>query len=162
MELTHSAIRLQSISHRAVHLLPKSPNKKVRDTVSEPQDAFEASRTDKMNAIEALGLDPWGSRFDGHRPIAEIRNLPLAPEGRGAGGEGPPPQRARIAGRIVLRRTMGNAHFLDLWDWTGRIQVMIGKKQVGEQGWALAKLLDLGDLLGVEGNFGKTKTGELT
>jgi lysyl-tRNA synthetase, class II len=121
--------------------------------VSEPQDTFEASRTDKLNAIAALGLDPWGGRFDGHRPIAEVRQVP---------SDAQPPQRVRIAGRIVLRRTMGNAHFLDLWDWTGRIQVMIGKKQVGEQNWALAKQLDLGDLLGVEGNFGKTKTGELT
>jgi lysyl-tRNA synthetase class 2 len=118
-----------------------------------PQDAFEASRTEKMDAIAALGLDPWGGRFDGHRPIAEVRTLPP---------DADPPQRVRIAGRIVLRRTMGNAHFLDLWDWTGRVQVMIGKKQVGERNWALAKHLDLGDLLGVEGAFGKTKTGELT
>jgi lysyl-tRNA synthetase class 2 len=39
---------------------------------------------------------------------------------------------------------------------------MIGKKQVGEQGWALAQELDLGDLIGVDGTFGKTQTGELT
>lgn len=121
--------------------------------MSAPQDPFEASRIDKLHAIEALGLDPWGGRFDGHAPLAEVRALPAEDE---------PLQRVKIAGRILLRREMGNVHFLTLGDWTGKLQVMIGKKQVGEQGWALAKLLDLGDLLGVEGKFGKTKTGELT
>jgi lysyl-tRNA synthetase class 2 len=44
--------------------------------VSAPQDPFEASRIDKLHAIEALGLDPWGGRFDGHAPLAEVRALP--------------------------------------------------------------------------------------
>jgi lysyl-tRNA synthetase class 2 len=121
--------------------------------VSAPQDPFEVSRTEKLQAIETLGLDPWGSRFDGHQAIDKVRELPADAE---------PPQTVKIAGRILLRREMGNVHFLTLWDWTGKLQVMIGKKQVGEQGWALAKQLDLGDLLGVEGRFGATKTGELT
>lgn len=106
-----------------------------------------------MQALTALGIDPWGQRFDGHEPISKVRELPVVPES---------PVKARIAGRIVLRRGMGNVFFLDLRDWTGQLQVMIGKKQVGELGWNTAKLLDLGDLLGVDGSFGKTKTGELT
>jgi lysyl-tRNA synthetase class 2 len=121
--------------------------------VSAPQDAFEASRREKLDAIEQLGLDPWGSRFDGAQALADVRAL--APDAN-------PPHAVKVAGRILLRREMGNAHFLTLWDWTGKLQVMIGKKQVGEQNWALAKLLDLGDLVGVEGKLGKTKTGELT
>src|SRR5262249_44029150 len=52
--------------------------------------------------------------------------------------------------------------FLDLRDWTDRIQIFIGKNQVGEAGWALSSELDLGDLLGVDGTLGHTKTGELT
>jgi lysyl-tRNA synthetase class 2 len=121
--------------------------------VSELPDTFEASRSEKLQAIAALGIDPWGQRFDGHQPIAAVRALPVGVEPR-------PP--AIVAGRIVLRRVMGNVHFLDLWDWSGRVQVMIGKKQVGETGWALAQLLDLGDLLGVRGTFGPTRTQELT
>jgi lysyl-tRNA synthetase class 2 len=46
--------------------------------------------------------------------------------------------------------------------WSSYIQVMIGQRQVGEQGWALAQELDLGDLLGVDGELKTTKTGELT
>lgn len=72
------------------------------------------------------------------------------------------PPVVRIAGRIVLRRVMGNVHFLDVKDSSGRIQVMMGKKQIGETGWKLAALLDLGDLIGIDGTFGLTKTGELT
>jgi lysyl-tRNA synthetase class 2 len=115
-------------------------------------DIFEASRTDKLRRIEALGIDPWGGRFARHEPIGTIREMSLEPEA----------PRARAAGRIVLRRGMGKIHFLNLKDWTGQIQVMIGQRQVGDNGWALAQELDLGDFLGVDGKLGKTKTGELT
>jgi lysyl-tRNA synthetase class 2 len=146
--------------------------------VSAPRDSFEASRTDKLHAIEALGLDSWGGRFDGRQSITAVLALPAdKPE-----AERP---RVRVAGRIVSRREGGKVHFLDLKDWSGvptlreikgeregevehvpdltsRIQVMIGQKQVGETGWQLAQHLDLGDLLGVDGTFGKTKRGEPT
>jgi lysyl-tRNA synthetase class 2 len=145
--------------------------------VSDTPDVFEASRKEKLERIAQLGLDPWGGRFDGHQPIEIIRRLPAdLPEGQRP--------RVRAAGRVVLRRIAGKLHFLEIRDWSGQrtqrelkgkdhagetvdawssyLQVMIGQKQVGEQGWALAQELDLGDLLGVDGTFGKTKTGELT
>jgi lysyl-tRNA synthetase class 2 len=121
--------------------------------VPEPHDNFEASRAEKLRRISDLGIDPWGGRFDGHQPIAALRALPPQTD---------PPTRVRAAGRIVLRRGMGRAQFLDIKDWTGRIQVMIGQKQVGDTGWALAQQLDLGDLIGVDGTLGLTRTGELT
>ncbi len=62
----------------------------------------------------------------------------------------------------MLKRGQGKVVFLELRDWTERIQVFIGKKQVGDGGWSLVELLDLGDLLGVDGTLGYTKTGELT
>jgi lysyl-tRNA synthetase, class II len=57
---------------------------------------------------------------------------------------------------------MGKVYFLELWDYTGKVQIMLGQKQIGDLGWKLANLLDRGDLIGVEGEFGRTKTGELT
>ena len=78
-----------------------------------------------------------------------------------AGAEAPGP-RVRVAGRIMLRRDMGRVHFLQVRDWTGQVQVFVGKKQVGEDGWTLAQDLDLGDLLGIDGTLGLTRTGELT
>jgi lysyl-tRNA synthetase class 2 len=119
-------------------------------------DPLEAARMDKLRRIEALGLDPWGQRFDNHRAIAEVRDLPLPedPETKGP--------HVRIAGRIMLRRGQGKVNFLQVSDWTGQIQVFIGKNQVGEPGWNLAGELDLGDLIGVDGTLGRTKTGEIT
>jgi len=121
--------------------------------VSDTPDTFEASRSEKLRKIEELGIDPWGGRFDGHQAIGDIRKLPH---------DAQPPVRVRAAGRIVLRRGQGKIFFLDLWDWSGKIQVMVGQKQVGETGWKLTQELDLGDLLGVEGTLGKTRMGELT
>jgi lysyl-tRNA synthetase class 2 len=121
-------------------------------SAAEPQDDFEASRAEKLRRLQELGIDPWGGRFDGHQAIADIRAIPQDVQ----------PARVRAAGRVVLRRGMGKAHFLHLQDWTGRIQVMLGQKQVGETGWAIAQQLDLGDLIGVEGSLGLTRTGELT
>jgi lysyl-tRNA synthetase, class II len=142
-------------------------------------DVYEAARTEKLRRIGALGIDPWGSRFDGHTPLEEVLALPRDfPEGQRP--------RIRIAGRIVARRTGGKVHFLEVLDWSGkpvtrrtegvegkheaveyqsrssRVQVMLGQKQVGETGWKLAQELDLGDLIGVDGTFGKTRTGEPT
>src|SRR5262249_15465113 len=105
-----------------------------------------------------LGLDPWGQRFDGHQAIAHVRALPV-PQEAGSEQAGP---KVRVAGRIMLRRGQGKVVFLDLRDWTERIQIFIGKKQVGDSGWHLADQLDLGDLIGVDGRLGYTKTGELT
>jgi lysyl-tRNA synthetase class 2 len=134
------------------HLLCHSSNRKPHP-VSDTHDTFEASRSAKLRKIEELGIDPWGGRFDGHQPIKEIRALPF---------DAQPPERVRAAGRIVLRRGQGKLFFLNLRDWSGDIQIMIGQKQVGETGWKLAQELDLGDLLGVDGTLGKTRTGELT
>jgi len=117
-----------------------------------------AVRLDKLRQIEALGIDPWGQRFDGHQPIAEIRQLEPQP----FDDANPKGQRVRAAGRVVRRRTGGKLHFLELWDQTGRIQLMCRVNKLTATEWQVLNLLDLGDLIGVEGEFGKTKTGELT
>jgi lysyl-tRNA synthetase class 2 len=124
-------------------------------------DLFEASRESKLEQIEKLGIDPWGGRFDNVLPVRTIRELPA---------DADPPRRVRAAGRVIRRRIQGKAHFLDLWDWSvrdlpeeeARIQVMVGQKQVGDRAWELAGLLDLGDLVGVDGTLGRTRRGELT
>ena len=70
--------------------------------------------------------------------------------------------RVKAAGRIVLQRKKGKLIFLDIRDWTGQIQLFVGRNQVGEDHWALAENFDLGDIIGVEGELKRTKTGELT
>jgi lysyl-tRNA synthetase class 2 len=122
----------------------------------EPQDLAEV-RAEKLRQIEALGLDPWGHRFDNTTPIGRIRHLPAAPF-----DDANPGPKVRAAGRVVRYRTGGKLLFLELWDQTGRVQLMIRVNKVTETEWKLAQLLDLGDLIGVDGEFGKTRTGELT
>ncbi len=126
----------------------------------ESRDSLEAVRAEKVKRIADLGLDPWGQRFDGHQAIAEVRALDVPAVREGEPQE--PGPTVRIAGRIMLRRGQGKVVFLEVRDWTERIQVFIGKKQVGEQAWSLVDQLDLGDLIGVDGALGFTKTGELT
>ncbi len=126
----------------------------------EAPDTLEAARLEKLRRIEALGLDPWGQRFDDHQGINDVRQIFLPEKTEGA--DEPPRPKVRIAGRIVLKRGQGKVAFLQVRDWTETIQVMIGKNQVGEAGWALASELDLGDLIGVDGGLGLTRTGELT
>lgn len=143
----------------------------------------EASRRDKLRRIQELGVDPWGHRFDGHQAIDTIRKMvshvvhrteagvetPLPPHDvdfKAWLSQQPPGElqgpRVRAAGRIVLQRKAGKLIFIDLRDWTGQVQVMIGKQQVGQENWALAECFDLGDLVGVDGELKRTKAGEIT
>lgn len=118
-------------------------------------ESLEASRRAKLEQIAALGVDPWGSRFDNRINIGTIREMSF-PEDPATGPS------IKAAGRVMTYRKMGKLRFIDLADRTGRIQLMIGQKQVDETSWKLADLLDLGDLLGVTAKLGKTKAGELT
>jgi lysyl-tRNA synthetase, class II len=127
----------------------------------EPRETLEAVRLEKLNRIKALGLDPWGQRFDGHQAIATVRALSLPASIEGA-VEQPLGPAVRIAGRIMLRRDQGKVVFLQVRDWTDQIQIFIGKRQVGDDAWTLAEQFDLGDLVGVDGRLGLTKKGELT
>jgi lysyl-tRNA synthetase class 2 len=130
--------------------------------------ALEAARREKLRKIRELGIDPWGGRFDGRSSIGEIRaregeiqvEPPAGPDsGKSPEQHGP---MVRAAGRIVLQRKAGKLIFADIRDWTGKIQLAIGKKQVGEEAWALVECLDLGDIIGVDGQLLRTRTGELT
>jgi lysyl-tRNA synthetase class 2 len=149
------------------------------------QNPQEARRT-KMQQIESLGHDPWGHRFDDRQMAGDIReradeikfkledgtelDLPadqiesgtLADwmKEQGKGSQSGPTVRA--AGRIMLHRKSGKTQFIDLEDWTGRIQLFVNTKLVGEENWELIKCLDLGDLIGVDGELRRTKTGELS
>ncbi len=144
------------------------------------------ARRNKLNQLVERGIDPYGSRFDDRKLISQCRELAdevkfVTKDGKtldlpdfdagdvdyrqwktdnGPGEEVGP--KVRVAGRIMLARPTGKLIFLNLKDWTGNIQIFIGKNQVGEEDFDLAKLFDLGDLVGAEGRLGRTNTGELT
>ncbi len=116
---------------------------------------FELERRKKRDRIAELGYDPYGQRFDGHRPIAEVR--PLCPKDPGVHGP-----RVRVAGRIMLRRKAGKLRFYDIQDWTGKIQLLFSRGHLSDEQWELMTLLDLGDLIGVDGTMWRTETGEVS
>jgi len=130
--------------------------------------ALEAARREKLRKIIQLGIDPWGGRFDGHEPIGRIRRREsqIRMEHPGDCHVSAPPQehgpRVRAAGRIMLQRRAGKLIFIDIRDWTGKIQLLVGKGQVGPDNWALAQCFDLGDIIGVDGELKHTRTGELS
>ena len=104
-------------------------------TVSE----YEQIRLDKATQLRQLGVDPYGGRFDEADALAAIASrYDQAKED----------QVVRGAGRIVLHRDIGKLIFMTLRDSSGTIQVGLSKKLLSET-WALAKLLDLGDIVGV-------------
>jgi lysyl-tRNA synthetase, class II len=119
--------------------------------------ALEQARRDKLDKLKSLGVDPWGRRFDGALAIADVRARGEALDK--AADDGPT---VRVAGRIMLLRSAGSLVFIELADRTGRIQLMLGKKQVGPEAWKLVDCLDLGDIVGVDGRLGWSKTGEMT
>jgi len=123
------------------------------------RSGLEQARRDKLDKLRELGIDPWGRRYDGASSILAVRatgeQLDPAPDFTG----GPT---VRVAGRIMLLRNAGSLVFIDLVDRTGRIQIMLGKKQVGPEAWKIIDCLDLGDLIGIDGRLGHSKTGELT
>jgi lysyl-tRNA synthetase class 2 len=147
----------------------------------------EAARREKMRKLIELGIDPWGQRFDDRLLIGDIRRrLNEIVFQKESGETVSPPSResqpdldfrkwvadqgkgelrgpkVRAAGRIVLQRDTGKLRFIDIQDWTGRIQLFVGRAQVGEESWKLAECCDLGDLIGVDGELRYTKLGELT
>jgi lysyl-tRNA synthetase class 2 len=115
-------------------------------------DKFEQQRQDKIEKLVALGIDPHGSRYDQVEPAESIKAR-FQDEQEG--------QQARCAGRIVLFRDIGKLIFITLRDRSGTIQVGLSKSILKDQ-WPLAKLLDLGDLIGAAGPLGRTRTGEIT
>jgi lysyl-tRNA synthetase class 2 len=112
------------------------------------QNDLLAVRRQKLEALRAAGIDPFGQAYETTGTPGEIR---------AAFAEG---QKVRAAGRITAHRNMGKSHFIDLSDSTGRMQVYMNAKEVGAEAMSLFDHLDIGDFIGIEGETFVTKTGE--
>jgi lysyl-tRNA synthetase class 2 len=122
------------------------------------RNLFELRRG-KLAEIEKLGQAAYPNQFSASHTIPEIR----AKWGETT-AEALEPDRTTvtIAGRIMAIRVMGKAGFATLQQGGERMQIYVRLDAVGEQGWALYKLLDLGDHIGASGYLFRTKTGELS
>jgi lysyl-tRNA synthetase class 2 len=124
----------------------------------EPREQFE-QRQKKLEQIEALGYEPFPREFRWtDTPAALVDNY-----GEKSAAELEADKReVRVAGRLVSLRLMGKAGFAHLQGSGKRIQIYVKKDVVGERGFSLFHLLDLGDLIGVRGYLFRTRTNELS
>lgn len=112
------------------------------------EEELIAVRREKVGKIRALGVNPYGGRFD----------VTASPAGIKANFE--EGKQVKFLGRITALRDMGRTQFFSVSDVQGSIQCMLTKKACSEEAWALWKLLERGDWIGIEGETFVTRTGE--
>ncbi len=111
-------------------------------------DENKSVRIKKLDALKAKGIDAYAQRFIRSHAIVDI--LKDFKEG----------VHVVTAGRIMANRDQGKVHFMDLMDQTGRMQLFVKGDNIGQEAYETLKYLDLGDIIGVEGDTFKTKTGQ--
>ena len=116
-------------------------------------------RREKLKAIEALGQATYRSKFEFTHTLDQILDgyTPKTAEELDQARVN-----VRVAGRIMAIRLMGKAGFAHLQQGGKRLQIYVKKDAVGDKGFELYKLLDLGDHIGVSGYLFRTRTGELS
>jgi lysyl-tRNA synthetase class 2 len=112
----------------------------------------EAARREKLAELVKRGVVPFAYGYDRTGTAASARE-------RFSDGD---PTVHRLAGRLILLRPMGKTTFGHLEDGSGKIQIYFKVDDVGAEEYEVVKLLDLGDVVGVEGPLFRTKTGEVT
>jgi lysyl-tRNA synthetase class 2 len=116
-------------------------------------------RLEKLRQIEALGQPSYPSKYEFTHTIPQV--LDAYSEKTGEQLETPRVS-VRVAGRIMAIRLMGKAGFAHLQQGGKQLQIYVKKDAVGEKGFELYKLLDLGDHIGVSGYLFRTRTNELS
>jgi lysyl-tRNA synthetase, class II len=140
---------------RYTRLLPRREDPSLQ---FEPRDQFE-QRQKKLEQIQALGYDPYPREFrwtDTPAELVEKYSQKTGPELEAEKRE------IRLAGRVMSLRLMGKAGFAHIQGSGKRVQIYVKKDVVGERGFQLFQLLDLGDLIGVRGHVFRTRTNELS
>jgi lysyl-tRNA synthetase class 2 len=114
---------------------------------------FGEHRLEKLQALRAKGVDPFAvERYERTHLAADVL----------ANFDQLENKEVSVAGRIVSFRPMGKASFAHIQDSSGRVQIYIKADTVGHELYELVDALDIGDIIGVRGTVGRTKTGEIT
>ena len=125
--------------------------------MTQPEQEFIKVRTKKLEALLELGIDPYPSTFNRTHSSSEAVKYFLQCEKDSV----EPEDEMSIAGRIMSRRGMGKASFLDIRDGSGRIQVMMRSNVLGDN-YSILDNLDIGDWIGIKGTLFRTRTEEIT
>ncbi len=127
-------------------------------------------RREKADRMREAGINLYAQRFDPTHSSAQVRAneaslvKPAEDTDSAETSESPEPaQIVRMAGRVILRRPMGKAGFLTFIDESGRFQAYVKRDVTDAAGFELfKKMLDVGDIVGIEGPIFVTRKGELT
>ena len=119
-----------------------------------PESQLIEQRLQKLEAIRALGVEPYPYQFEHTHHSVDVVEAFDALEASG--------DHVKVAGRLVVTRGHGKAAFADLRDAKGRVQIYIRLDVAGEDAFALWKLLDIGDFIGITGPVFKTRTGQIS
>ena len=114
------------------------------------EDQYRAQRIENRAKLAAAGYRPYGRAFARSGALKEVR----------AGFEAG--KAVAVAGRIQTKRRMGKLMFIHLNDGSDAFQILLKRDEVGEEAYNAAKLLDLGDIIGVKGTLFTTQAGEQT
>ena len=110
-------------------------------------------RREKLAELQQNGKDPFViTKYDQTHHSQEIKDQFEELEGK----------RVSIAGRMMSKRVMGKASFCNVQDLKGNIQSYVARDSVGEENYKEFKKLDVGDVIGIEGEVFRTKTGEIS
>ena len=110
-------------------------------------------RREKLAALQEAGKDPFQiTKYDVTNHSAELKEEFEQYEGKVV----------RIAGRMMSKRVMGKASFCNVQDLKGNIQSYVARDSIGEEFYADFKKYDIGDIIGIEGEVFRTKTGEIS
>ena len=125
------------------------------NTVQTEQDLNELRkiRFDKLAALQSEGKDPFKiTKYDVTHHSSDIKTNFDELEGK----------KVSVAGRLMSKRVMGKASFCNILDKEGSIQSYVARDFIGEDSYKDFKKLDIGDIVGIEGDVFKTKTGEIS
>ena len=110
-------------------------------------------RREKLADLQANGQDPFQiTKYDVTAHAAEVKEKFEELEGK----------HVSLAGRIMQKRVMGKASFCNILDQSGNIQSYVARDNIGEEPYKQFKKMDIGDIVGIEGEVFKTKTGEIS
>ncbi|RLB01971.1 MAG: lysine--tRNA ligase, partial [Deltaproteobacteria bacterium] len=116
-------------------------------------------RLKKLEELRKLGVNPYSNTFKPRHRISEIIKEYIEKSNEELEKEKP---FLSVAGRIMALRSFGKSIFAHIQDEKGKIQIYFRKDILGNDLFKLVKKLDIGDIIGVEGEGFRTKTGELT
>ena len=129
-------------------------NENIENTAAEPSlSEVLQIRRDKLSALVAAGRDPFEKvRFDFDAYTKDIKDNFDEMEGK----------TVRIAGRMMSRRDMGKANFIDIMDASGKIQCYVRINDIGEETFDEYRKWDIGDIVGISGTVFRTRRGEIS